>query len=387
MATRFSELEHAWMRRALRLARRGAGWVEPNPQVGCVLVRGGQVMAEGYHRRFGGAHAEVEALRRAGRRAAGATAYVTLEPCCHQGKTPPCTDALIAAGVARVVAACVDPFPQVAGGGLRTLRRAGISTAVGLLADEARELIAPFLTRVLQNRPYVLLKWAQSADGKIATHTGDSKWISGAESRRLVHQLRARMDAVMVGSETVLRDDPQLTARKVRVRRVATRVIIDSRLRTPLSAKLVRGARRTPTLVLTTRASAASARRGRLEELGVDIEVCRERGGHVDLRDALARLHARGMTNVLVEGGGTLIGRMVDARLADEAYVFTAPLVIGGDDAASGCRGAGAATIAGAWHAIEVTHRVLGGRDALMKLRLTQPPLESPQRARKKKTR
>ncbi|HRX83834.1 MAG TPA: bifunctional diaminohydroxyphosphoribosylaminopyrimidine deaminase/5-amino-6-(5-phosphoribosylamino)uracil reductase RibD [Phycisphaerae bacterium] len=371
MAARFSEQDAAWMQRALRLAARGRGRVEPNPMVGCVLVRKGRVIAEGYHRRYGGPHAEVDALSRAGAGARGATAYVTLEPCSHHGKTPPCADALIAAGVARVIAACGDPFPEVAGRGLARLRRAGIAVEVGLLADEARELNAPFLTRVLLGRPYVILKWAQSADGKIATRTGDSQWISGPESRRLVHRLRARMDAVIVGSRTARADDPQLTARDVPVTRVARRVVFDSQLSTPRTARLVTTARETPTLMLTTRVGGASRKRLQLERSGVEIVVCRARKGHVDVDDALQRLAALGITNVLVEGGGALLGAFIDRQLADEAWVFTAPVVIGGRGAVASCGGDGALTVAAALHAQRVVHRVLGGRDALMQLRLT----------------
>lgn len=380
MSTQFTGQDARWMRRALSLAARGQGRVEPNPMVGCVLVRAGRVVGEGHHRRFGGPHAEVHALRQAGAKARGATAYVTLEPCAHFGKTPPCADALVEAGVARVIAAQTDPFPEVAGRGFRKLRRAGIQVDTGLLAVEARELNAPFLTRVLLRRPYVILKWAQSADGKIATPSGDSKWISGAESRQLVHRLRARLDAVMVGSGTVLADDPQLTARDVPVRRVARRVVFDSRLVTPLSARLVATARQWPTLILTT--PAANARkRLQLEQAGVQVVTCRQRNSRVDVADALRRLSAMAMTSVLVEGGGQLLGSFRDAGLLDEAWVFTAPVVLGGSDAASACAGDGAVSVAQGLHALSVRHRVVG-RDALMQLRLTAPP-ERPGKDRK----
>lgn len=372
MSTQFTEQDARWMRRALKLAARGQGRVEPNPMVGCVLVRAGRVVGEGYHRRYGGPHAEVHALRQAGAKARGSTAYVTLEPCAHFGKTPPCADALVAAGVARVVAAQGDPFPEVAGRGFRKLRRAGIQVDRGLLAAEARELNAPFLTRVLLQRPYVILKWAQSADGRIATRTGDSKWISGPESRQLVHRLRARLDAVIVGSGTVLADDPQLTARDVPVRRVARRVVFDSRLVTPMAAKLVATARQWPTLILTT--PAASARkRLQLEQAGVEVMICRQRNTRVDVADALGHLSALGMTNVLVEGGSQLLGSFRDAGFVDEAWVFTAPVVIGGAGAPPACAGDGAVSVATGLHALSVRHRVMG-RDALMQLRLTAPP-------------
>jgi diaminohydroxyphosphoribosylaminopyrimidine deaminase/5-amino-6-(5-phosphoribosylamino)uracil reductase len=373
MATRFSERDHAWMQRALQHARRGQGRVEPNPLVGCVLVKADRLIAEGHHSRFGGPHAEVVALARAGRRARGATAYVTLEPCAHYGKTPPCTDALIQAGVARVVVACGDPFPEVSGRGLRALRQAGIDVSAGLLTEVARELNAPFLTRVLLHRPYVIVKWAQSADGKIATRTGDSQWITGAEARRHVHRLRARVDAVGVGVNTVLRDDPMLTARGVPLRRVATRVVFDSKLSIPATAKLVRSVASAPSLILTTHSGAADRKRFQLEKRGIEVTACRAQHGRVDLGDALTHLYERGMTNVLIEGGGELIGRLIDARLVDEAWVFTAPILIGGD-APSGCQGVGASSLKHALAARAVSHRVLGGRDALMQLRLTAVP-------------
>ena len=363
------------MQRALALARRGMGRVEPNPLVGCVLVHGERVVGEGYHRRFGGPHAEVVALNQALGGARGATAYVTLEPCSHVGKTPPCTAALIEAGVARVVAAHGDPFPEVSGRGFQALRRAGIKAQSGLLADEAAELNAPFLTRVIQRRPFVMVKWAQSLDGKIATRTGDSKWISGPEARRYVHQLRARVDAVTVGLRTVLADDPLLNARGVPVKRVATPVVFDSRLSIPLGAALVSGAGGAPAVVLTTAEAVRKSRtkRAALERRGLTVIPCRMTGGRVSVRDALRRLAARDFTNVLVEGGGELIGSLMDARLVDEAYVFTAPVVIGGRDAPGGCAGKGVGAIGRGIAARSITRKVLGP-DLLTVARLTAPP-------------
>jgi len=214
------------MRRALALAERGRGRVEPNPLVGCVIVKMGRVVGEGFHRRFGGPHAEVIALNRAGRAARGATAYVTLEPCCHHGKTGPCTDALIRAGVKRVVTACRDPFKKVAGKGIAQLHRAGITVEVGLLRVEAQSLNAPFFKRVTTGLPWVIAKWAMTLDGAISSgKKGPSRWISGPQSRRMVHELRARVDAILIGIGTALADDPLLTARGVKVRRVARRVV------------------------------------------------------------------------------------------------------------------------------------------------------------------
>ncbi len=321
------------MGEALALARRGEGLVEPNPMVGCVLVRRGKVAGRGWHRRFGGPHAEVEALRDAGKDARGATAFVTLEPCCHWGKTPPCVDALIEAGITRVVAGAIDPNLKVAGKGLRQLRAEGIVTAVGLMRGEAEALIAPFTRVQRDQRPYFILKWAQSIDGRIATRSGDSKWISSNESRCEVHELRARVDGIVVGVATVLADDPLLTAREVELRRVATRIVLDPRLRTPMKSKLVRTADAVPTLIVTASAFSRSAKARRFESQGCMVKGVRHGPRGFDLK-ALARLlHGGGMTNVLVEGGGRTLGAFIDAGLADEARIYVAPILIGGREA------------------------------------------------------
>ncbi|HKQ46773.1 MAG TPA: bifunctional diaminohydroxyphosphoribosylaminopyrimidine deaminase/5-amino-6-(5-phosphoribosylamino)uracil reductase RibD [Phycisphaerae bacterium] len=325
--------ESRYMGRAIALAWRGQGHVEPNPMVGCVIVKNGRVVGEGYHRRFGGPHAERMALAAAGRRSRGATLYVTLEPCCHFGKTPPCVDAIIRAGVRRVVAAVRDPNPLVAGKGLARLRRAGIKVEVGLMKPEAEQLAAPFIVCQTLGRPYVILKWAQSIDGKIATRSGDSRWITSIESRRMAHALRARVDAIVVGVDTVLADDPELTARWVRPKRVATRVVLDSRFRTPLSSRLVRSARRVPTLVVGAKSPASAGRRRRLESAGCQVLPMPVDATGIDLARLLCVLREMGMTNVLVEGGGKALGGFVEARLADEAVVFVGPKLIGGETA------------------------------------------------------
>lgn len=370
MTMDFTSTEHGHMRRALQLARRGRGRVEPNPMVGCVLVKRGRLIGEGYHRRYGGPHAEINALARAGPEARGATAYVTLEPCCHHGKTPPCTEALVAAGVARVVVAMCDPFPSVDGHGIGALRKAGIRVDVGLLQAQAQELNAPFLSLITRKRPYVLLKWAQSIDGKIATRTGDSQWISSPASRKRVHRLRARVDGIVVGVRTVLRDDPLLTARDVPLRRTATRIILDSRLRTPLKAAMISTAPDSPTVVLTTKQTLlqARAKADRLRRAGVEVLACRARDERVDLRSALRLLGKRSFTNLLVEGGGRVLGEFLDLRLADEAMVFVSPRFIGGDDAVSSYGGKGVARVATALlHASCRIRRV--GADVLYRIR------------------
>ncbi len=303
--------------------------------VGCVIVRGRRVLGEGYHRKFGGPHAEVHALRSAADSVKGATAYVTLEPCSHYGKTPPCADALIAAGIKRVVATMKDPGLHVAGRGMARLRAAGVEVRTGCLGDEARRLNKAYLTLQEHGRPYLILKWAQSIDGRIATASGESRAISGRAAHRWVHRLRARLDGIVVGVGTVLADDPLLTARGVRIHRVATRVVLDSRLRIDARCKLVRTAEQYPTLVFTTRAGMEGRRlhAERLRRAGVDIECCRARRGRVDISAVVRKLGARMMSNVMVEGGGAVLTEFLSRGFVDEAYVFVAPRFIGGDGA------------------------------------------------------
>lgn len=363
----FTADDERYMRRALALAARGEGRVEPNPMVGAVIVRGDRVVGEGYHRQFGGPHAEVEALRGCGGKARGATCYVTLEPCCHHGKTPPCTGALIAAGISRVVAAMRDPFVSVSGGGFRALRSAGIRCDVGLFGREANELNAPFVKRVTAGRPWVILKWAQSLDGKIATHAGMSKWITSAESRREAHRLRGRVDAIIVGVGTVLADDPDLTCRDAPRLRVATRVVLDTNLRTPANAKLARTARRVPTLLLAS-ARAPAAKRRKLVSLGCEVcEVPVSRDGRLSLPGVLDEFGRRGMTNVMVEGGGRVLGAFFDADLADEAWCFVAPKVIGGEGAAGPFMGRGVRQVP--TKSLETLERHACGPDQLTRFR------------------
>jgi len=338
------------MRRALRLARRGLGRVEPNPMVGCVLARDGVALAEGWHRGFGRPHAEAEALARcrdAGRDPAGCDVYVTLEPCSHHGKTPPCTDALIAAGVRRVVIATRDPNPAVAGGGAARLRDGGVAVEVGLGAGEANELNEAYVKRVTTGLPWVIAKWAQTLDGRTATASGDSKWISGESSRRVVHQLRGRVDAVMVGIGTALADDPALTARGVPVRRRARRVVVDRDLKLPMDAKLIASLRKPVaqpappvTVAVSEKAHATEhAKRDAMAALGVEVvalPVDVQDLSRLSLRHLLAHLAStHGATNVLVEGGASLVGSLLRAKLVDQVIAFVAPMLVG-DAAALG---------------------------------------------------
>ncbi len=326
----------AFMAMAFGLARRGLGTTAPNPAVGCVLVQGGRVVGRGWTQPGGRPHAEVEALRRAGPAAAGATAYVSLEPCAHHGATGPCADALIAAGVARVVAAVEDPDPRVSGAGLGRLRAAGVAVTAPFLADAAAVINAGFFLRIHQHRPLVTWKVATTLDGRIAAAGGASRWITGPAARRRAHLMRAEADAILVGSGTVLADDPELTCRLPGLAaRSPVRVVADSRLGLPLESKLVQGARQVPLWVLC-RPDADPARRQALAAAGAEIvAVAAGADGGLDPGAMLAVLAARGMTRLLLEGGGRLAASFLRADLVDRVAWFRAPLVMGGDGIAA----------------------------------------------------
>jgi diaminohydroxyphosphoribosylaminopyrimidine deaminase/5-amino-6-(5-phosphoribosylamino)uracil reductase len=334
-----------WMRRALAEAERGRGHVEPNPMVGAVLVRDGRLVGVGHHTRFGGPHAEIEALTAAGPAARGATLYVTLEPCCHFGKTPPCADAVLAAGITRVVAAIRDPFPRVAGGGLARLREAGLTVEVGLEAEAARRLNAPYLKRLATGLPHVTAKWAMTLDGKTATASGDSRWISGPRSRALVHELRGRMDAILVGIGTALADDPQLTARPPGPR-CAARVVLDPAARLPETSQLVRTAREVPVWVAVNDRAPAD-RREALARRGCEL-LAFPGPGRLPILPVLAELGRRGVTNLLIEGGGQVLGAFLDAGQVDAVEVYIAPVVEGGAPRFTPAQGAGRTLMADA---------------------------------------
>lgn len=328
--------DDAMMQAALALARRGLGRVWPNPAVGCVIVRDGQVLGRGWTQPGGRPHAETEALRQAGTASQGATAYVTLEPCNHHGRTPPCTEALIAAGIRRVVVALEDPDPRVEGRGLARLRDAGITVELGLRAAEAAEVNAGFFLKITLGRPLVAVKMATSLDGRIATHSGQSQWITGPDARAYGHLLRARHDAILIGSGTALADDPSLTCRLAGLEaRSPVRVIVDSRLRTPLTSALVRGACAVPTWLLT-REDAARDRIAAYQSAGVVVTpLAVGEDGSLDLAEALRHLAAAGITRLLVEGGGAVIAGLLRADLVDRLYHFRAPMAIGGDGIAA----------------------------------------------------
>jgi diaminohydroxyphosphoribosylaminopyrimidine deaminase/5-amino-6-(5-phosphoribosylamino)uracil reductase len=317
-----------FMKRALSLARKGIGRTSPNPAVGCVVVKDGTVIGEGWHRKAGSPHAEIHALNMAGDAARGADLYVTLEPCCHSGATPPCTEALIRAGVKRVIAAMRDPNPRVSGGGFSALRQAGIETSCGLLEDAGRAINLPFIKHVTTGLPHVTYKCAMTLDGKIASITGESRWISCEESRKHVHRMRSRCDAVMVGVDTILADNPQLTVRHVRGRN-PLRVIVDSTLRTPTSVEILTIALAKKTVIATTVEDLALHQR--YLQNGATVLVCTARNGRVDLQDLLEKLGRLGVQSILLEGGSRLAGDALSRGLIDECVFFYAPKVIGSD--------------------------------------------------------
>jgi diaminohydroxyphosphoribosylaminopyrimidine deaminase/5-amino-6-(5-phosphoribosylamino)uracil reductase len=320
-----------FVREALRLAARARGRTAPNPLVGALVVRGGERVGAGHHRRVGEAHAEAVAIARAGARTRGATLYSTLEPCAHAGRTPPCLDAVLAAGFRRVVVGTRDPDPRTAGRSIARLRRAGCSVTVGVEIDACRELNRGFFSRVERGRPHTTLKLAATLDGRIATAAGESRWISGPEARAWVHRLRNRVDAVAVGSGTALSDDPLLTARRgSRVVHRPTRVVIDSKLRTPPRARLIRAGDPGTAWIVTTRAGAA-ARAARLERAGARVVRVAARGSGVDLRAAWRRLGALGVNDLLVEGGGELAAALLRSALVDRLCLLLSPKLIGAD--------------------------------------------------------
>ncbi|HEX9001390.1 MAG TPA: bifunctional diaminohydroxyphosphoribosylaminopyrimidine deaminase/5-amino-6-(5-phosphoribosylamino)uracil reductase RibD [Blastocatellia bacterium] len=337
--------DFTYIKLALELAAQGAGLVSPNPLVGCVVVKDGQVIGRGYHRYNELKHAEAWALEEAGQRTRGATVYVNLEPCAHQGegkRTPPCAKALIEAGVKRVVVSMVDPNPRVNGRGFEQLREAGIEVVTGLLAREARRLNEKYVKFVTTGVPFVLMKTACSLDGRIATRTGDSKWITGEAARAASQALRHEYDAILVGIGTVLADDPLLTDRTgKRRRRPLTRVVLDANLRMPLGSQLVKTAREFPLVIFTGQDMASTARREELEALGVRVIALASATGKLDLAQALKALAAAQLTSLIVEGGATVAGSFVEQRLVDKATFFIAPKIIGGLEAKPAIGGTG----------------------------------------------
>ena len=333
-----SDSDRRWMQYALDLARRGQGAVEPNPMVGCAIVVNDELIAEGWHERFGGPHAEVNALAACQKEdLTGATLYVTLEPCAHHGKTPPCSQALVESGIKRVVIAMQDPFPQVDGRGIEQLREAGIEVMTGVAQQEAELLNAPFVMQQLHHRPWVIGKWAMTLDGKIATHTGSSQWVSNEKSRAIVHQIRGRMDAIVVGHQTALADNPSLNARPAGPR-MATRIVVARTPALPLDSHLVSTAKQQPVIV-TAGPQADPTHLENLRAHGVEILTFENEDEIV--RGLLRDLASRDFTNVLIEGGAALLGACLDQNLVDEVHVFVAPKLVGAQQAPSPIGGTG----------------------------------------------
>ena len=346
LVNNWSETDVQYMREAIALAERGRGFTAPNPMVGCVLVKDGRTIARGYHHKYGDLHAERDALATCTEDPAGATAYVTLEPCCHHGKQPPCTDALLAAGIARVVVGLTDPNPLVCGKGIAILRDHGVKVEAGLLADEIREQNRIFLKYITEKRPWVALKVAMTLDGKIATADGDARWVTSEEARGFVHQLRSQLTGICVGAGTVRADDPMLDCR-LEGGNNPVRILPDSRASLSPDSRIAQSAGRIRTILAHTGA-AAPAKLEQLRACGVETLPCAARDGRIDLDDMLARLGALGIDSILLEGGEALNGSFVEQGLVDEYYFFVAPKILGGKDAKTAVGGTGFARMADA---------------------------------------
>lgn len=358
-----------YMRRAMELAERGVGFTNPNPMVGAVIVKGGKVIGEGWHERCGEWHAERNAFKNCTVPAEGATMYVTLEPCCHYGKTPPCTEAIIEHGIARVVVGMEDPNPLVAGKGIALLREAGIEVVCGVEEEALREQNRVFLKYISTKLPWVAMKTAMTLDGKIATRTGDSKWITGAEARAYVHELRHRFMAIVVGIGTAVADDPLLNCRiEGRGVRQPIRVVVDSNARLSLDSQLVKTAGEYRTIVAHTR-FAPEERVKALRETGVEMLLCKEKEGLVDVRNLLELLGQSGIDSILLEGGGSLNYTFLAEGLADELYAFIAPKIVGGMNAKTPVEGAGMEKMADAIN-LELENVLNVGHDVLLKLKV-----------------
>lgn len=345
-------VDDRYIAQTLRLAKKGLGKTHPNPMVGAVIVKGGKVIGSGYHHRAGKAHAEIEALRSMKVSSKGATLYVNLEPCSHQGKTPSCVEAIIAAGLSRVVCSTLDPNPSVSGGGAARLRQAGISVSVGTLSPEAKVLNEIFFGFHEKQRPFIAIKFAASLDGKIATSSHDSKWITNEKARAAARNLRSQYQAVLVGVNTVIDDDPHLGARQSG-KRDPLRIILDSSLRVPLKSQVLRDDN---VLIITTH-RASRAKQKALADQGIPLFV--SDGDQIVLTELMGELARREIISVIVEGGGKVLGSFVDSRLVDKVYAFYGPLIIGGSDSVAAIAGKGASTIRQALKLTNLTYQKL----------------------------
>ncbi|HQL41945.1 MAG TPA: bifunctional diaminohydroxyphosphoribosylaminopyrimidine deaminase/5-amino-6-(5-phosphoribosylamino)uracil reductase RibD, partial [Candidatus Omnitrophota bacterium] len=342
---------------AMRLALRAQGKTSPNPMVGAVIVKNGKIISQGFHRSCGSDHAEIVALKNAQANVKGATLYVTLEPCGHYGRTPPCVDAIIASGIKKVVVGTRDPNPVNNGASIRKLNRAGIKTVVGVLQEELQKLNEPFFKFIQDKRPLIVIKWAQTLDGKIATATGSSKWITSEKTRKFSHKLRDQFDAILVGINTVIKDDPFLNG--VSASKKLKKIIIDPHLLVPLRANIFRNVAQGQVIIVTSRSSDKIKARS-LEKRGVLVVSCPRIGTSLDLRFLFEELGRRNMVNVLVEGGSRTIGKIIDQRLADRALIFIAPKLIGDQGALSAVNGMRVKDVSSALRLKNVTTRPIG---------------------------
>ncbi|ALV22822.1 Diaminohydroxyphosphoribosylaminopyrimidine deaminase [Carnobacterium antarcticum] len=351
-------MDEEYMQLALNLAKKGKGWTSPNPLVGAVVVKDGRVIGQGYHETYGQPHAEVNAVASAKEDVAGATLYVTLEPCSHLGRTPPCSDLLIEKKIQRVVVGTFDPNPLVAGKGIERIRNAGVEVDVGVLEKECQLLNEVFMKYIITKEPFVVMKTAMSLDGKIATVTGESQWISGEASRQQVHNLRHELSGIMVGVETVIRDDPKLTARGPNSKN-PIRIVVDSQLRIPLASTVLTQQDTAKTIVAATE-RADSERVKTLKQMGVEVIVTKEKSGRVDLRELMKTLGAMGIDSVLLEGGAALNFSALEEGIVDKMQVYIAPKIIGGKHAKTAVEGAGVADLKEAFQLNRMTAGMVG---------------------------
>lgn len=343
------------MRRAIELARKAEGRTSPNPMVGAVIVKNGKVVGEGYHKKAGAPHAEVEALKMAGSGARGATLVINLEPCCHYGKTAPCTDAVIKSGIREAVVGMRDPNKRVAGKGIKLLKQAGIKVETGILRNECRRLNEVFIKFIGKHRPFVILKAAISLDGKIATGVGESKWISGPQSRKRVHQIRGKVDAIMVGAGTVLKDNPRLTVRLKNWKgKQPVRVILDNKNLTPLSGRVYNSASTGKVLYVTSK-QISRYQENRLKRNDVEVCILKEKDGGVHLPQLMKFLADRDIASVLIEGGAALYASALKEKIVDKVILFVAPIIIGGKKAPSVIGGEGVKRLRDAWKIKDLT--------------------------------
>jgi diaminohydroxyphosphoribosylaminopyrimidine deaminase/5-amino-6-(5-phosphoribosylamino)uracil reductase len=354
------------MAEAIAEAKKAQGRTRPNPLVGCVIVRDGEIVARGYHARAGEAHGEVAALEALEGSAEGCELYVNLEPCCHHGRTPPCTKAIIEAGIKRVYVGTLDPFPEVSGRGIAALEDAGIEVVAGVLEEESRRLNQPYFKRITTGLPWVAVKYAMTLDGKIASSTGDSAWISSEASREQVHRLRDTHDAIMVGTGTLLRDDPRLTCR-IDGGRDPVRVVLDSKLRAPLDFSVFDPEISDEQTIVVAGRDAPRERRSALIDRGVELlEVGQDTNGQLDLRELLAALADRELASVFVEGGSRLLGSLFDQKLVDQVYAFVCPKIVGGADAPTAVAGRGVEQMKDALELERLSIEVIDGRDVFL---------------------